>query len=61
MMPSRPPQAGAPPPPEADESPWQRHSDPSSGANYWHNPVTGESSWLTPTSQKVRTPPAPRH
>ena len=57
----RAPQASAPPPPKADESPWQRHSDPASGASYWHNPVTGESSWLTPASlAKVSAAAAPR-
>lgn len=39
----------APPAPSAvQESPWQEATDPGSGAKYWYNSVTGESSWEPP-------------
>lgn len=48
-----PPPPGPPPPPAASALPhgWTEHKDPNSGATYYVNGATGESSWNKPSSR----------
>ena len=45
-----PPPPGAPPPSYGNLPPgWQAMSDPASGATYYYNATSGESTWTRPT------------
>ena len=41
---------------EQSENPWTEVEDPSSGATYYHNLVTGESTWDRPESMDLVAP-----
>ena len=36
--------------PKSSKSPWVKGVDPKTQRNYWHNSVTGESTWFDPTA-----------
>jgi len=51
------PMAAAPAPPAAAGA-WQKATDPASGAPYWYNEATGESSWTAPPGMAPVPPPS---
>ena len=51
--------AAPPPAPPPARSAWLKATDPASGAPYWYNEETGESSWTPPPGAPVPPPAGP--
>ena len=51
--------AAAPRPAPRVAAQWQELVDPSTGATYYHNPVTKETTWEAPPGHGAPTPPPP--